>query len=254
MDRDDSIGVPKYVESPRKTSGKSPTTTITLVEYAGVSYQKIETDPDRVKLILNDAKHHRLKSFSKAVYESESRFYSKALVLMNSGIFEPGETPTGLHIENFKTMVPLNLKEGKGNFYTKPNGVFSIKKESPSISESSLFKDEKTIRLGVQSGPLLLSKGTISSKFTPKNPSRKRRNGVGVKGKKIIFLISMPGSKQPNMNELANAFKSLGCTDALYLDGTISKSVLSADLLRPKKGSNERTWERNYAGFFAIYP
>lgn len=46
------------------------------------------------------------------------------LFATNGGIFDKDMLPLGLCIENSKTIVDLNERNGQGNFYLKPNGVF----------------------------------------------------------------------------------------------------------------------------------
>ncbi len=47
----------------------------------------------------------------------------KVAFLTNGGIFEPGGVPSGLHIEAGKELRPLNLADGKGNVFLKPNAL-----------------------------------------------------------------------------------------------------------------------------------
>src|SRR4051812_42799789 len=42
----------------------------------------------------------------------------------NAGIYGEGPKPCGLTICEGKELVPLNLRDGEGNFYLKPNGIF----------------------------------------------------------------------------------------------------------------------------------
>jgi uncharacterized protein YigE (DUF2233 family) len=57
----------------------------------------------------------------------------------NAGIYEVGNTPLGLYIEDGKVLIPLNQKKGLGNFYLKPNGVFVMGDRQAAILESSQF-------------------------------------------------------------------------------------------------------------------
>lgn len=153
--------------------------------------------------------------------------------IMNGGIFEPDGSPTGLHIENGAVVNPLNEKQGRGNFYFMPNGVFLIdEKGKASIMETGDFKRSGiTPRLALQSGPILLLNGKINPKFTAGSSSRKHRNGIGVDSKgNVVFAITLTRAQgqvlQPNLYEFAELFQKLGCESALFLDGELSAMVV----------------------------
>ncbi len=212
-----------------------------IVEYAGVQYRAVTVVPEHIELILNNENGDRIQTFSNARKVATKRFQTTPFGIMNGGIFEPGETPTGLHIEAYKTLNPLNVKKGKGNFFTKPNGVFFVDKTVRILSTTEYMQRERKARIAVQSGPLLLRSKQIMKHFSKNNPSRKTRNGVCTKNGKSIFLISISDAKKPNMYDFAMAFKKMGCSDALYLDGTISKLVLSDE---------PSNWGERFGAFF----
>ncbi|MBS0212485.1 MAG: phosphodiester glycosidase family protein [Proteobacteria bacterium] len=140
---------------------------------------------------------------------------------MNAGMFEPDFSPVGLFVADGKKIKPLNLADGRGNFYLKPNGVFFIGDGDPRIVASSRYLAlDHDVRLATQSGPLLLEHGAIHPGFDPDSHSLRIRNGVGVDGPIVWFVIS----DQPvTFFEFARYFRDvLHCTDALYLDGNLS--------------------------------
>lgn len=148
------------------------------------------------------------------------------LMITNAGIYDQQFSPLGLHIEKGETLRPLNLANGSGNFALKPNAVFAITTNNQAvIVDSTRFKTfaaEHDIRLATQSGPALLLNSQIHPRFLAESQSRKIRNGVGVRTNgEIVFAIT----KQPmNLHTFARFFRDeLNCTNALYLDGTISK-------------------------------
>lgn len=157
---------------------------------------------------------------------------SKKLVFAtNGGIFTPAFQPEGLYIENGKELYPLNLNNGRGNFFLKPNGVFYInKKGRADIVESAAFqtkvKSKSSIKLAIQSGPLLVNNGKIHPAFRPGSSNTYIRNGVGVDaGGRLIFVLS---KQAINLYDFAKFFKNrLKCNNALYLDGAISKMFIS---------------------------
>ncbi len=141
----------------------------------------------------------------------------------NGGIYDPGHIPAGLYIEAGNIRHPLNLREGYGNFYLKPNGVFLITKHGPKILESSLVENIRTpIRYATQSGPLLVLDGEIHPAFTKGSKNRRLRSGIGVsEDQRVWIVISKCAS---NFYDFAVFFRDrLKCPNALYLDGSISK-------------------------------
>lgn len=159
----------------------------------------------------------------------------------NGGIFTPQINPEGLYIENGNNVSDLNLKQGKGNFYMQPNGVFYIKNnKSTGIMNSQTFVNIKgTIWQALQSGPLLLQNGVINSKFSPNSKSKFIRNGVGIiDTNTVAFAIS---DKPVNFYSFAHFFKTkLKCSEALYLDGHISKMYIP-DIKRYELGGSFAT-------------
>jgi hypothetical protein len=65
--------------------------------------------------------------------------------------------------------VPLNLAAGKGNFYSRPNGVFFVddQKGAGVMDSGEYAKDGLQPRLATQSGPLLLRHRVIHPAFNP---------------------------------------------------------------------------------------
>jgi uncharacterized protein YigE (DUF2233 family) len=161
--------------------------------------------------------------------ENVCKFYKKVgksvHFITNGGIYDKGYKPTGLYIENHQILSPLNLKEGDGNFYLNPNGVFLVtESNNAKIIESSKYHDSLHCKYAVQSGPMLLIDGKIHPKFNPKSKNRRHRSGIGINDKgQVIFLMSEHKSDNyPTFYQFATMFKRLHCKNALFLDGTIS--------------------------------
>jgi uncharacterized protein YigE (DUF2233 family) len=152
---------------------------------------------------------------------------------MNAGIYEPGGIPSGLHIEKGKQWRPVNLEKGEGNFFLQPNGVFGIGVDGRAlISSSEIFasqyrKSPGSFRLGIQSGPLLLSAGKRHPAFREGSPNKLLRNGVGVDSTgKVIFAITAP-DQMVNLWDFAGLFLQLDCQEALFVDGDISMMAVN---------------------------
>lgn len=146
--------------------------------------------------------------------------------LMNGGIFEPGGIPSGLLVQDGQELRPVNMDKGYGNFFLKPNGIFLISTSGAAVIETGEYPvKDMEVRYAVQSGPLLMREGRIHPAFNQKSESRLHRNGVGVdKNGNVVLAISDLNSKKfPNLYEFSELFRSLGCKDALFLDGDISQ-------------------------------
>jgi uncharacterized protein YigE (DUF2233 family) len=149
------------------------------------------------------------------------------LFMTNAGIFNPDSCPTGLYVENGKMLIPLNRANGDGNFFLKPNGVFFVRDDGAHIGETDAISDELvgTMHFATQSGPLLLSGGEINVQFMPDSENKKIRSGVGILGPiDVCFVLS---KNEVNLHRFARFFRDrLRCSDALYLDGVISRFYL----------------------------
>lgn len=177
----------------------------------------------------------------------------KLLFATNAGIYDRQNAPLGLFVENGKTLVPLNLSHGKasaGNFSLLPNGVFAIYADGhAAVRTTGDFKnDGKAAQWATQSGPMLLIDGKLNPKFVDDSSSLKWRSGVCAKTPTdVIFAVS---EAPVNFHTFGRLFRDrLGCRDALYLDGSISRLYTAGDgfagapalLVKP------------YAGIFAVF-
>jgi len=144
---------------------------------------------------------------------------------MNGGMYKEDNTPLGLYIENSKVLSPLNSANANGNFYLKPNGVFYITADSkPVICTTENFKNNGTIRYATQSGPMLVVNGQIHPAFKKGSENLNVRNGVGImQDNTVVFVMS---KQAINFYDFAEYFKSIGCKNALYLDGFVSRTYL----------------------------
>ncbi|UKN03189.1 phosphodiester glycosidase family protein [Paracrocinitomix mangrovi] len=145
---------------------------------------------------------------------------------MNGGLYHSSLTPTGLYIENGEVLNNIErFKNGAGNFYMQPNGVFYITNANqPFIAVTDSFKLTDDIKYATQSGPMLLIDGDYNSQFTAESENVNRRNGVGIlPNGDLLFAMS---TYNINFFDFATYFKNEGCKNALYLDGFVSKTYL----------------------------
>lgn len=161
----------------------------------------------------------RLTALRAALGEDASR----VLFAMNAGMFDSGGAPLGLYVERGVERRGLNLSEGDGNFYLKPNGVFSVDADGSVHLESS---DSYLARASLpewatQSGPLLVQDGALHASISMDGSSRYVRNAVGLCADgQVRFIIS---DDVVSFGRLARLYRdALDCPNALYLDGAVS--------------------------------
>ena len=151
--------------------------------------------------------------------------HQRLLFAMNGGMYKRDNSPQGLYIENKRAITPLDTLTGSGNFYLKPNGVFYLTTDHVAfICVSADFNDNGKIKYATQSGPMLVIDGQIHPAFKEGSTNLNIRNGVGIlPGNKVLFAMS---KKEINFYDLATYFKNMGCKNALYLDGLVSRTYL----------------------------
>ncbi|MBL0356802.1 MAG: phosphodiester glycosidase family protein [Chitinophagaceae bacterium] len=190
-----------------------------------VSYQA-DLLKSSIKFYWKDDKGQPLKSIQalKTLLEGKGE---KLLFAMNGGMYKTDHSPLGLFIQEHKQLVPMNTAEGSGNFYLHPNGIFYITTGNrPAICHSNQFINRGDIEYATQSGPMLLTNGVIHPAFKKGSTNINIRNGVGIlPGNQVLFVMS---KKKISLYDFANYFKKEGCSNALYLDGFVSRTYLPA--------------------------
>jgi len=209
-----SLGVPL-------AAADLPAPALQSVTFRGQGFLVRTVDPQKEDLQLflkddNGAFLHDFVGLEKYLASKGERLVFAA----NAGMFEPDSKPVGLLTQAGNEVSPLNLNEGTGNFYMKPNGI--NEKHEAHVVESSEYSALLSLAIwATQSGPLLVHGGNINPDFDAESKSRKIRSGVGVrKDGTIVFALS----KVPaNFYDFAALFQThFKCANALYLDGDIS--------------------------------
>ncbi|CAO4166256.1 Phosphodiester glycosidase family protein [Methylorubrum populi] len=157
---------------------------------------------------------------------------------MNAGMYDKGQAPVGLYVEEGREMKGVSTANGPGNFHLKPNGIFYVKGDRAGVLDTARYlRTKPNPDFATQSGPMLVIEGKIHPKISEDGPSQKIRNGVGVRdgGKTAIFAIS---EHPVTFGAFARLFKdTLGCRNALFLDGSVSSlyapGLGRSDLSRP---------------------
>jgi uncharacterized protein YigE (DUF2233 family) len=166
------------------------------LEYEGALYQ-VQRVPvaqqSKMHLRWLDPEGKPLSNFGALQQQIEGEG-KKIAFATNAGIYERGPKPCGLTIGDGKILVPLNLADGEGNFFMKPNGIFFLDAQhGPGIVESGEYP-ALTIkpRLASQSGPLILRRGMIHPAFNVKSTNLRQRSAVGIVSgtKEIVFVMS----------------------------------------------------------------
>lgn len=184
----------------------------------------VDTKKQDIKLYWKNDKHENFKSIRNLKNWLDKKD-QKLVFAMNAGMYTRDNSPQGLFIENQKQITSLDTANGNGNFYLKPNGVFYITNNNlPAICTTENFINPAKIKYATQSGPMLVIDGKIHDAFKEGSANLNIRNGVGIlPNNKIIFVMS---KKEINFYDFANYFKSVGCKNALYLDGLVSRAYL----------------------------
>ncbi|MEE6127005.1 phosphodiester glycosidase family protein [Chryseobacterium arthrosphaerae] len=185
---------------------------------------QVNPEKESIRLYWKNKDHKILGSIARLKDEVESG-HEELLFSMNGGMFEPDHTPKGLYIENFKILKPVDSLSGSGNFYLPPNGVLYItRNHKAGIVTTQQYRQNSLIRYATQSGPMLLMDGKINPLFQKDSKNLNIRNGVGIlENGELIFAMS---KKEISFYTFARLFKELGCRNALYLDGYVSRAYL----------------------------
>jgi len=201
----------------------------------GVTYHLLRAPAKSIRIVWKDNEGNQLATFPEvARYLADQRIAVDTL--MNGGIFEEGGVPSGLFVQDGKTLRPVNKNEGEGNFFLKPNGIFLIGSKGAAVIRTEEYPlPDVEIQYAVQSGPLLLRQSKTHPRFNANSTSRLHRNGVGISknGEVVFAMTDFHSPKFPNLYEFAQLFRTLDCEDALFLDGDLSQMRSGANILKP---------------------
>jgi uncharacterized protein YigE (DUF2233 family) len=198
-------------------------------KFAGIEYTTCRVaSHESLRLYHVDVRGEGYRSFAR-LDAALAREQKRLVFAMNAGMFHPDYRPVGLLVIDGREIAPINRSSGSGNFYLQPNGVFLFDAAGYRVLATDDYRDLAPV-FATQSGPMLLHKGQIPGIAAFQSKSRHIRNGVCVPpGSGAAFVIS---EREVTFAEFATYFRdSLGCTEALYLDGSIS-SLFAPSLKR----------------------
>jgi len=214
--------------SPKDVTTKSlpPGIVVQDISWKGNAYRVVSVDTSITPLKMSSAisTNGRVHGFPtlKTMVEQNGRTLA---VAVNAGMFHSNLDPVGLYIENSKTYSPINLKNGSGNFFLKPNGFFALTPQGPQVNVSEKWDPALNAEFATQSGPMLVIDGAIHPAFVKTSTNLNIRSGVGVTQNRFVHLVISRGKVR--LYDIADFYKEgLGCTSALYLDGHISQTYV----------------------------
>jgi uncharacterized protein YigE (DUF2233 family) len=141
-------------------------------------------------------------------------------ILINAFPFDSLCRPLGYFCRNNKVISMVNTADGSSNFFLKPNGLFLITDQDAVICESSDLDKYPDVRLGFQSGPMLVSNGMIHPKFNPGSANKNIRAGVGVfaDSAQTRYIVLCTSNTVVTFHQFAEVFKEkFNCNNALCL-------------------------------------
>ena len=198
-------------------------------QYHQVFISTCRADPrtDTIRMYWKDASGVPLGNFARL--DAQLRAQGQEMVCAtNAGIYDKQLQPLGLYVENGAQLRRLNTrKNAYGNFYLQPNGVFVLGERQAYIVETNDYEAEiglwnSVARYATQSGPLLIVEGRINPRFDPGSANTVVRNAACLDAAGVVTLAI---ARNPiSFYDFATFLRdTLKCSDALYLDGSISR-------------------------------
>lgn len=205
--------------------------------FRNVSYRMFAFDMSdtiyNIGFHLQDSKGFKYISIQNLLKSLSINKNNDVLMITNGGMYHSDNMPQGLFIENSREITKIDLikVDNQTNFYMFPNGVFFIDSNNvPGIAETFNMVQKQLnqgLKFATQSGPMLVIDGQIHKNFKEGSENKNIRSGVGIPFNyktKLIFIIS---DGLVNFYDFASVFKDVfGCSNALYLDGFVSKMFL----------------------------
>jgi hypothetical protein len=141
------------------------------------------------------------------------------LFAMNAGMYHHDLSPVGLYVESGIEGAPLNLDNGAGNFFMKPNGVFFVDREGrAAVTESAAFAAARP-----DSGTLVCSARACNS--PPSLPSSRCIDHLV-----LLHAASCLGSFRLRLRQRGRAMVAVAPRDRALSPGKVRNAVLDQAL------------------------
>ena len=210
----------------QRTTSAKPACERRAFEGAGFTVCTFDAQREELRIAWRGAGGTALRGFAALAGElgDDAR---RVRFAMNAGMYDGEGGPVGLLVDNGAMLHALEAGDGTGNFYLKPNGVFSVDRDGHVRVETSeahaARHGQAEVVWATQSGPMLVIDGALHPAIAADGVSRKLRNGVGARdAHTALFVIS---DTEGSLGRLARLFRDeLRCANALFLDGTVSSA------------------------------
>lgn len=152
--------------------------------------------------------------------EERTNNYGANWFMINACINDDYGAPIGLLIANDNEISKINLADGQGNFFLKPNGVLYLNNKEIVITESNKFKNSNKPSNAVQTGPMLVINGSIHPQFVQGSSNKNVRCGVGIYSDNgTSYLVFAESIDKVNFYDFASLFKDhFKCDNAICLE------------------------------------
>lgn len=216
----------------------------------GVDYRTIDHDGARFRVVTVDLDRAALDLVGQpggphTIDALQQLLGDDWIAATNAGIYHTVDLPVGLWTVDGVTTTPVERAAGEGNFYLRPNGIFTIDGAGARVVDTVDWVPVPPVHLATQSGPALVLGGRLHPRFDRESTFQVVRSGVGVSDAHTVHLVLSEGPVR--FWTMATLFRDvLHAPNALYLDGHISG--LWGPALPP--------WNRGigYAGFLVVVP
>jgi uncharacterized protein YigE (DUF2233 family) len=201
---------------------------VSRVSSGGAEYLVAEADMRRVRLrMLSAGPRLRTLRHAEGVVATNGE---RLLLAVNGGLFDEGR-PIGLHVEDGRTIRPLDLTARPpspakaGNYYFLPNAVlYQDRQGHVAIRDARLARGRAdAVRDGLQSGPALLLGGVVHPIARPANrgaPHARRIAACVLSPDRLTIVFAEGPTTFPQLTAFLQ--QRLGCRDAVFLDAEIT--------------------------------
>jgi uncharacterized protein YigE (DUF2233 family) len=141
---------------------------------------------------------------------------------MNAQMYQAESyAPVGLYVERGKQVSKkIIINNSSTNFGITPQMVFYISKNGKVGMTVVKDANPSSYQWAVELSPQLIHNGEVASRIRGIN-RKLRRNAIGIKKDGTVVLVC--SNERVGMQQLAEYLKLVGCTEAAYVDGAVSK-------------------------------